>query len=115
MREPRLDFARQLRRNATDAERALWRYLRCRGLSNARFRRQHPLGLYVVDFACLEHRLIIELDGGQHDDARHREHDANRTEWLESRGFLVIRFWNHDVLHRTESVLETIAAHLTPS
>ncbi|MGE0581877.1 MAG: endonuclease domain-containing protein [Steroidobacteraceae bacterium] len=108
MWEPQLDFARRLRRNTTDAERTLWLHLRCRGLAQARFRRQHPIGPYVVDFACLEHRLVIELDGGHHGHARFKELDTKRTAWLESRGFRVIRFWNHDVLHRTESVLAMI-------
>ncbi|MBX3694293.1 MAG: endonuclease domain-containing protein [Steroidobacteraceae bacterium] len=112
MREPRLDFARALRRNATRAERRLWRHLRCRGLANARFRRQHPIGRYVVDFICLEHRLIIEVDGGQHDGASYRQRDAERTAQLESQGFRVIRFWNHDVLFRTDAVLARIAAAL---
>ena len=109
--------ARNLRRYQTDAEKRLWRYLRNRGLEGRKFRRQHPVGPYIVDFACLEKRLIIELDGGQH--ALQSEKDAERTEYLESRGFRVLRFWNNQVLKETSAVLEVILSVLaendTPS
>ena len=100
------DRARSLRRRSTDAERALWAKLRSRGLHGVKFRRQVPMGLYVVDFLCEEARLIVELDGGQH--LAQRESDAGRTRWLESRGYKVLRFWNHDVLPRPDAVLEAI-------
>jgi primosomal protein N' (replication factor Y) len=98
-------FARQLRGNMTDAERRLWLHLSGRQLDGCRFRRQHPMGPYVADFACLERRLIVEVDGGQHDDSTS---DASRNEWFRTQGFSVLRFWNNDVLSRTEDVLEEI-------
>jgi len=98
-------FARHLRGNMTDAERRLWLHLCGRQLDGCRFRRQHPMGPYVADFACLERRLIVEVDGGQHDDG---PSDASRNEWFRTQGFSVLRFWNNDVLNRTEDVLEEI-------
>ena len=94
----------------SDAERRLWQQLRRRQLCGCRFRRQHPMGPYIVDFVCIERRLVIEVDGGQH--AGHMKQDARRTAWLESRGFRVLRFWNTEVLQETEVVMEVIAAHL---
>jgi adenine-specific DNA-methyltransferase len=106
----RIENARALRRHSTDAERRLWRYLRNRLLGGYRFRRQVPLGRYVVDFVCLHARLIVELDGGQH--AQRRFEDEERTRHLERAGFRVLRFWNDDALLRTEAVLEAILAAL---
>ncbi len=102
--------ARRLRTEMTDAEVRLWIQLRRRQIDGYRFRRQVPIGPYVVDFACLNARLVIEVDGGQHTEAVER--DDRRTVWLESRGFRVLRFWNTDVLQRTEGVLESIRATL---
>ena len=101
-------FARDLRLHSTDAERRLWRYLRNRQVRGLRFRRQHPIGPYFADFVCLEHHLIIELDGGQHDQAVKRDHDQARSEWLARQGFHVLRFWNNDVLQNTAGVLQEI-------
>jgi len=98
--------ARVLRKNPTEAERALWKHLRMRQLDGYRFRRQQPLGQYIVDFVCLEKRLVVELDGGQH--TEQVGSDAQRTAWLEARGFRVLRFWNHHVLHEIEAVREAI-------
>ena len=95
-------LARKLRSTLTDAELRLW-WLRRKQVHGFRFRRQHPLGRYVVDFFCPEAKLIIEVDGGQHAD----ESDV-RQRWLEARGYRVIRFWNNDVLGNTEGVLEKI-------
>ena len=92
---------------ATDAERAMWRLLRDRKLQGTKWRRQVPIGAYVVDFVCLEHRLIVECDGAQHADSRH---DSERDLWLAQQGFTIARFWNHEVLRDRESVLNTIAA-----
>src|SRR5207302_6077655 len=89
------DRARELRRDATDAERRLWSALRDRRLRGYRFRRQHPIGNYIVDFACTRHCVIVEADGGQHADS---EADRDRTAWLESQGWQVLRFWNNDIL-----------------
>ena len=106
----RIRIARELRSRMTDAELLLWRHLRRRQLDGRKFRRQHPLGPYVVDFVCLEARLVLELDGGQH--AEQVGRDQRRDAWLGERGFRVLRFWNHDVLLRTEAVLEVILAEL---
>ncbi len=97
--------ARQLRINMTDAERRLWSALRGRRLEGYKFRRQHPLGVYILDFACVEHRLVIEADGGQHADT---QYDDRRSAWLESQGWRVIRFWNNDILANTAGVVEVI-------
>jgi very-short-patch-repair endonuclease len=102
--------ARQLRTNMTDAERRLWWQLRRKQIDGHRFRRQVPIGPYIVDFACLAQRLLIEVDGGQHSD--NAERDAVRTEWLEAQGFRVIRFWNNDVFENMGGVLEVIDAAL---
>jgi adenine-specific DNA-methyltransferase len=98
--------ARALRANSTDAERRLWYYLRDRRMSGYRFRRQVPIGPFVVDFVCMRARLIVELDGGQH--AEHPLDDLDRTRSLARTGFRVIRVWNDEVLQRTEAVLESI-------
>jgi very-short-patch-repair endonuclease len=90
----------------TDAELRLWMRLRRQQISGYRFRRQVPMGPYVVDFACLKAHLVIEVDGSQH--AQAREKDDTRTAWLVSRGFHVLRFWDNEVLLRTEGVLEKI-------
>ena len=104
-------FAENLRRNQTNAERKLWRHLRNRRCAAFKFRRQHILGLYIVDFVCLEQKLIVEIDGGQH--ATHIHYDAKRTAFLESLGCNVIRFWNNDVLRNIDGVLEVIRKALT--
>ena len=102
--------ARMLRRRMTDAEQALWRVLRDRGLGGYRFRRQEPIGPYVADFCCRAEYLIIEVDGGQH--GVQVEADAARTRWLEARGYRVLRFWNNDVLRDVEAVATMILAAL---
>src|SRR3712207_3299725 len=98
--------ARQLRHDQTDAERLLWSKLRNRQLGGWKFRRQVPIDRYIVDFVCVDAKLVVELDGGQH--AQHSDRDAARTAVLDSLGYIVIRFWNDDVIIRTESVLEEI-------
>ncbi len=105
--------AKQLRKNSTDAERALWRVIRSRQLGGYKFRRQQPLGPFVVDFVCLEARLVVEVDGGHHDEAEDRAHDQRRSQWLEGAGFRVMRFWNHDVLNQLDSVSEAISNALS--
>src|SRR5882757_11278266 len=97
--------ARRLRRDATDAERRLWSALRDRRLSGYRFRRQHPIGKFIVDFACTKHRLIVEADGTQHADSKA---DQRRTALLEGEGWRVVRFWDNEVLTNTEGVIEVI-------
>ena len=102
-------FARDLRRKQTDAEHKLWCQLRARQFMGLRFRRQHPIGRYFADFACLELRLVVELDGGQHNSESGRRHDAVRSGVLAAGGYRVIRFWDNDVLQNTRGVLESIA------
>jgi len=103
-----LAFARQLRKEQPDAEKLLWRVLRNRQLAGFKFRRQHPVGPYVLDFYCHEARLAVELDGGQHNAPEGRAHDVKRTQFLQKHGIRVVRFWNHEVLQETDAVLEAI-------
>ena len=90
-------IARELRQSSTKEERVLWQLLRNRQFKNLKFKRQFPIGNYIVDFVCEEIKLIIELDGGQHNEPENIEADKVRTEFLESKGFKVIRFWNKDI------------------
>ena len=106
------DHQRLLRHRQTEAERVLWQHLRNRRLQGWKFRRQHRVGRYITDFACLERLLVVELDGSQHLDAA--EHDAARTRFLETRGFRVLRFWNDDVLRKMDGVLDAISIALAP-
>ena len=105
------DVAKALRQRMTDAERSVWRRLRAHRLNGAKFKRQEPLGPYVVDFVCISARLIIEVDGGQH---QGNERDRIRDAWLGERGYRVRRFWNNDVLMNLDGVLETIARNILP-
>jgi len=108
--------AKRLRTNTTEAEAILWRSLRHLEINRTHFRRQVPIGRYIVDFACLTHRLIIEVDGSQHGETGNVEHDLKRTRWLEGEGYRVLRFWNNDVIARTGAVVEAIhdAISITP-
>ena len=108
-----IPFARNLRHQSTDAELALWQVLRARQLAGLKFRRQAPIGAYVVDFLCIEAKLIIEIDGGQHLDQQ--SYDEVRTRFLVSHGFVVLRFWNDEVLCSLEAVLEHILRTVRPS
>jgi len=103
------DRARLLRRENTDAERTLWLHLRGSRLCGYKFRRQCPLGGYIVDFLCVARRLVVEVDGGQH---ALSEYDRRRTRDLEEAGMIVLRYWNDDVLVRTDAVLEDILTTL---
>jgi very-short-patch-repair endonuclease len=98
--------AKALRKDFTDTERLLWKYLRAKQMEGYKFRRQEPIGSYIVDFVCQEKRIIIELDGGQH--SVERERDNKRDNWLEEQGYKVLRFWNNEVLTNTEGILEVI-------
>ncbi|WP_422842772.1 endonuclease domain-containing protein [Acidovorax sp. M2(2025)] len=105
-------FTKTLRQNMTDAEQLLWKHLRAHRMDGQKFRRQQPIGPYIVDFVDFVHfglRLIVEADGGQHVDS---DHDATRDAWLRSQGFALLRFWNNDILHNTHSVPEAIWAAL---
>jgi len=104
--------ARNLRLNQTTAEQRLWSCLRDRKLEGHKFKRQVPRGAFVVDFACLRKKLIVELDGGQHGDPEQGARDRVRSAWLESEGYRVLRFWNHEVLMNMEGVLGVIAQAL---
>ena len=107
MRNPKSTTrARHLRRNQTDVERQLWQLLRDRRLEGFKFRRQHPIGPYFADFACIAGRLVVEADGGQHLDQA--AYDRTRTRFLEASGFRVIRFWNHEILQARDAVLEEV-------
>jgi very-short-patch-repair endonuclease len=99
-------FARELRNNATDVERLLWRRVRNSQLEGVKFRRQQPIETYIVDFVSFEKKIVIELDGGQH--TEHQHYDVHRDDCLKANGFCVLRFWNNDVLENIEGVLEVI-------
>lgn len=105
-----LKNARHLRKNMTDAEQRIWRALRLRQILGVKFRRQHPIGHYIADFVCIERKLIVEVDGGQH--AEQIIEDNARTAWLEAQGYRVMRFWNNDMLQNIEGVLEAIRLEL---
>ncbi|MBT1073608.1 endonuclease domain-containing protein [Pelotalea chapellei] len=98
--------AKELRKNSTDAERLLWRHLKAKQVHGLKFRRQEQIGRFIADFVCYETRLIIEADGGQH--AVEKEKDEERTQWLNSQGFTVLRFWNNEILTNIEGVMEII-------
>ncbi|HJU70496.1 MAG TPA: endonuclease domain-containing protein [Paucimonas sp.] len=99
-------WAREMRSGMSDAEALLWKLLRNRRLAGAKFRRQHPIGRYILDFYCAERKLCIELDGGQHGEAV--AYDQRRDQWLRGQGIQILRFWNNQMLMETEGVLEMI-------
>jgi very-short-patch-repair endonuclease len=101
--------AKELRRAATDAERKLWSLLRSHSIDGYKFRRQHPIGPYIADFACWEKKLIVEADGGQHAD---NLADERRTAWLHAQGWTVIRFWNDEILKNSAVVYDEIVRAL---
>jgi very-short-patch-repair endonuclease len=106
-----LERARELRGGSTDAERKLWSVLRGGNIDGLKFRRQHPIPPYTVDFCCLSADLVVEVDGSQHSE----ESDRARTRFLESKGFTVLRFWDNDVLMQIEAVVEAICRTVSPS
>lgn len=97
-----IENVKKLRKNSTPMEIKLWHYLRSHRFMELKFRRQHALGKYIVDFICIEKKLIIEVDGGQHNEQKN--YDAIRTEFLNVLGYKVLRFWNHEVLNQFEAV-----------
>ena len=103
-----LEFAKIMRQNTTDAEHLMWQLLRAKRFMNLKFRRQHVIAPYIVDFYCHELGLVIELDGSQHGTGDAIEYDTERTKFLEVLGLKVVRYWNHDVLGRTDVVLEDL-------
>ncbi|MEO8384141.1 MAG: endonuclease domain-containing protein [Betaproteobacteria bacterium] len=104
------DFARALRVQSTDAERLVWTKLRARQIEGLKFRRQVPMGRYIVDFLCEDKKLIVELDGGQYGEAT--EYDEARTRWLNEKGYFVVRFWNNDVMNNIDGVLQSLTLTL---
>ncbi len=113
MRRNLSQIAKELRKNSTDAENLLWNRLRAKQLNGLKVRRQHPVGNYIVDFICIKEKIIIEVDGGQHT----KEQDKEREDYLKEQGYIVLRFWNNEVLTNMEGVLEAISIALlkTPS
>ena len=117
-REPRtvIKRVRELRKSPSAAEWRLWAHLRYRQVNGHRFRRQHPIGWYIVDFACFERRLVVEVEGGQH--AGQQAYDATRSDWLQDQGYNVLRFWNNQVMEDIESVkvgiLQVLESQETP-
>lgn len=107
-----LNFARQLRRQQTNAEQLIWQLIRNRNLSGYKFRRQHPICGYILDFYCYDVKLAIELDGGGHNHDEQRLYDDERSRRLGREGIRILRLWNHDVLNATEDVLEEIYRQL---
>jgi len=106
-------IAKALRKNLTDSERKLWKCLRAKEFGGLKFRRQEPIGNYIVDFVCYEKRLVIEVDGGQHAEGKYI--DDVRDGWLREQGFRVLRFWDNEVLTNIPGVLELIRESVTPS
>lgn len=99
-------FARENRKGMTDAEQWIWEHLQT--IPDIRFRRQHPIGDYIVDFVCLKLNLIIEVDGAYHNEPQQQAEDAIRSDYLRDHGFIILRFTNEEVLYDTESVIQTI-------
>lgn len=105
-------LARILRKQQTPQEAKMWNYLRNHRYKNLAFKRQHPIGNYIVDFICLEKKLIIEIDGGQHNEIANIEYDKQRTIFLEKKGYKVIRFWNNDIDENIEGVFLEIDKYI---
>ena len=106
------DLARELRKNQTPQEKKMWNMLRNHQFYGYEFRRQYPIGEYIVDFICREKKIIIELDGGQHNESSNIINDNKRTEFLNSLGYRVIRFWNNDIDKNLEGVFEVMKKEL---
>jgi very-short-patch-repair endonuclease len=105
---------RELRRNQTNAEMALWAKVRNKQFFGMRFFRQYSIGPYILDFYCPTVKLAVELDGGQHNQSDNREYDAARSEYLKAQGIDVMRFWDNEVLLDVQSVLSKLALKVTP-
>lgn len=106
--------SKELRKNMTDAEQFLWYFLRANRLNGWKFKRQQPIGNYIVDFVNFQNKLVIEIDGGQHNEIENIEKDRKRTEFLESCGYKVLRFWNNEILNNIEGCIECIISSLPP-
>jgi very-short-patch-repair endonuclease len=112
MRSPLRNAAKSLRKKSTNTESFLWLHLQARQLEGLKFRRQQPIGKYIVDFVCFGKKIIVEVDGGQHSEM---DYDRERDEWLKREGFKVLRFWNNEVLNNIPGVLEVIRSHCLKS
>lgn len=108
-----IDLAKQMRKESTEGEKLLWNYLSGKKIDGVKFRRQQPIGNYIADFFCSSEKLIIEVDGGQHNDEQAKAYDAERTAFLEQAGYRVLRFWNNDILHNIEGVYDTIVSTIS--
>jgi very-short-patch-repair endonuclease len=111
-RKKNTGLAKSLRKNQTEVECFLWQYLRAKRLSGHKFRRQHPIGNYILDFYCPEKKLAIEVDGGQHGEGNQMYHDQKRTADLEKNGICVLRYWDYEVLTNTNGILDDIIQEL---
>ena len=107
-------LARNLRKNSTIHEKRLWNLLKNRQFHNLKFKRQHPIGDYIIDFICKEIKLIIEIDGGQHNEPESINYDNERTEFLNSLGYKVLRFWNNEIYENIDGVLLKIKQEINP-
>lgn len=107
-------LAKTLRKNSTIQEKRLWNILKNHKFHGLKFKRQEPLGEYIVDFICKEAKIIIEIDGGQHNEANNKEKDNIRTQYLESKGYKVVRFWNNEVYENIEGVIKTLEENINP-
>ncbi len=106
---------KELRHNQTEAEKALWLHLRNKQFHGKKFYRQYSAGPYILDFYCPQMKLAVELDGGQHACDENREYDAARTDYLKALGIEILRFWNHEVLSKTDDVFASMAVKISPS
>lgn len=111
-RASRTIFAKNLRKRATEEERIVWAHLAAKRFLGFKFRRQEPIGPYIVDFVCFERRLVVELDGAHHDEVAVKSYDAERSRWLCEQGFRVLRFWNSDVRDNLPGVLQAVGLAL---
>ena len=109
---PIADAAKELRKSQTEAEKRLWFKLREKQLCGVKFRRQEPIGNYIVDFVSFENKLVIEVDGSPHKKTETKRNDRQKTLWLQSEGFKVLRFWNGDILNNLEGVIKMIKGNL---
>lgn len=107
-------LARVLRTNSTIQERRMWNLLKNHQFHGLKFKRQQPIGNYIVDFICKEAKIIIEIDGGQHNEDSNIENDKIRTDYLKSKGYKVLRFWNNEIYDNIEGVLKKIESEINP-
>ena len=112
--ENKIILARNLRKNSTIQERRLWNLLKNRQFHNLKFKRQQPIGDYIVDFICKEAKIIIEIDGAQHNESENIEYDKTRTEYLNTLGYKVIRFWNNEIYENIEGVVVRLKEEINP-